>query len=298
MHILDLHGIGPTSYRLFELPIMTICSAKTMILGDLGHRLSYTYMSLTILCLHCLLQLPLTTAIPLQGVPAQFASTDSRCATVDDCYNFLQVLFCKGGLPSAPYPGKPIFMASHSDPISHLVTSLEYFDDEIGEEYIITREGLCTRAGCKCTQWGLVCNNFEYAYFNPTIHFYYRPLCMSSCVCMEVIPTSTPTITIEATLSAPTYTNHGVANVSNVATGASSSDGTMATSGDCVAGGVSSRAIGRQPNCCPGYQFQALTQEQAHGIYRSALSIRGMNQTAHAIGVCLSPTSTSDVSTS
>ena len=201
--------------------------------------------------------------------------------------NFLQPLVCKGGLPSAPYPGPPIFMFGHIDPISHLVASLEYFDLEIGREFIITREGLCSRAGCKCTQWGLVCNNFEYEYFNPTIHFYYRPLCLSTCGCVKVVPT----ITIEATLSTPTNTE-----TLGAAPGSSSPNDIMTATGDCVAGGVSGRAMGQQPNCCPGFQYQAGTQEQTPGIYRSTLGTGAMNQTAHGIGLCLRRNSTSEVS--
>lgn len=95
-----------------------------------------------------------------------------------------QYLSCPGPLPPPPYPQAPIFMtAVHDRPGIPSPASLSYTDEWGVREYIFTREGLCSRAGCKCIFDTVVSNNFEYVFFSRTIHDWYAPMCVSTCTC-------------------------------------------------------------------------------------------------------------------
>lgn len=76
-------------------------------------------------------------------------------------------------------------MRAYTDPADpRIVRALRYKDREEGTwEVILEREGLCSRAGCKCVEGDVVCNNFEYIYFDPLLYEWYEPQCYSSCGC-------------------------------------------------------------------------------------------------------------------
>ena len=110
----------------------------------------------------------------------------------------IEVLNCPGSLPHGPYPEAPIYMSAVVDPITYLVRYLQYTDHWQRRETILEREGLCSRAGCKCTDDEIVCNNFDYIYFDLTIYSWYQFMCYSTCGCKRVGPGSSSTINITA----------------------------------------------------------------------------------------------------
>ena len=186
-------------------------------------------------------------------------------------------MVCKGGLPSGPYPGAPIYMQGLVDPLTYIVSLLTYTDDVLGREPIFEREGLCSRAACTCTEWGLVCNNFEYAYFNPTIHHWYRSLCIETCGCRERKPPGATSVT--ATTSQATITvENSVPNT------------TAAGTSGCLAGEKGGWTTKQLPKCCPGYTFQAMTPKEVYSLYGLIPNI-----TAAVMGIC-SNGSTSNLS--
>lgn len=81
-------------------------------------------------------------------------------------------------------------MRNFTDPKNPLVVkSLRYNDRWTRTvEVILEREGLCSRAGCECIGGGLVCNNFEYPYFDAMIYAWYAPMCYSTCRCQSIAP--------------------------------------------------------------------------------------------------------------
>lgn len=177
-------------------------------------------------------------------------------------------------------------MTSTTDPITHIVASLTYYDNELGKEYILTKEGLCSRVGCKCTQWGPVCNNFEYEYFNTYIHHFYRSFCLESCGCMKVKPTL---------IDGANVTSFAI-NGTRVTTSPSSLKTTAIASGNCLAGEAAGWTTEQQAKCCWGYHFQPLTPKQVYDLYGLVPSASGFGDTAVTIGVCSSRPLTSDVS--
>ncbi|KAF6225635.1 hypothetical protein HO133_009635 [Letharia lupina] len=83
-----------------------------------------------------------TSALPLE-THRQLSLTLSK--------RTVEFLDCPGPLPLPPYPEAPIFMkATHIDVESQAPTALTYTDRWGEQEYIFAREGLCSRAGCKC----------------------------------------------------------------------------------------------------------------------------------------------------
>ena len=188
---------------------------------------------------------------------------------------------CPGSLPSAPYPGEPIYMTAIVDPITHIIDHLVYLDRVLGFEPIFEREGLCSRAGCKCTDWGIVCNNYEYAYFDLTIHSWYSSQCHETCGCKRLV-------------SPPNTTN---------ATGAvmgesGANETTTVQSNSCLAGEDAEWTTKQEAKCCPGYIFLALTLEEADGLYGLPSNATEVDNSGSTIGVCSNATSTRDISVS
>lgn len=81
--------------------------------------------------------------------------------------------------------------AARIDPETQIPTALTYTDPWGEKEAIFAREGLCTRAGCKCVQGHIVCNNFEYPFFILVLHTWYSDDCFNTCTCKTVTPTKT-----------------------------------------------------------------------------------------------------------
>ncbi|KAM0800412.1 hypothetical protein BDR22DRAFT_889462 [Usnea florida] len=116
-----------------------------------------------------------------------------------------QYLSCPGPLPLPPYPGAPIFMTANFARSGILFpASLSYTDEWGIREYIFTREGLCSRAGCQCISNVVVSNNFEYIFFSKPLHDWYAPTCVNTCRC-----TSSPWLALK-----PVGSSAGSRNVS------------------------------------------------------------------------------------
>lgn len=76
-------------------------------------------------------------------------------------------------------------MRNFTDPKDPLIVkTLRYLDRWTHTtEVILEREGLCSRAGCQCIAAALVCNNFDYPYFDSLISAWYAPSCYANCGC-------------------------------------------------------------------------------------------------------------------
>lgn len=77
-------------------------------------------------------------------------------------------------------------MTAHVSPKTHTVASLEYIDQWKVVEFVFELEGLCSRAGCRCIEGYLICNDFGYIYFNLMIYNWYVSTCYSKCDCATV----------------------------------------------------------------------------------------------------------------
>lgn len=71
------------------------------------------------------------------------------------------------------------------DRAKNVVTALNYLDQYNEIEYIYSLEGLCSIAGCKCVDGNVICNNFDYIYFNERIHHTYSLMCRVRCGCEQ-----------------------------------------------------------------------------------------------------------------
>ena len=180
------------------------------------------------------------------------------------------------------------------NPITYLISLLVYTGHDGGREYIFEREGLCMNAGCKCTEWGLVCNNFEYAYFDLTIHDWYRSLCLDSCGCTEILP---PTRSATDLATATGLFNSSTMHAAST-TGRSMPNGLTLPSSDCLAGENGGWTTKQLAKCCPGYTFQALTPKEAYDLYGSILNATAVLDNGMIIGICSNVSSTLDLSNS
>lgn len=81
--------------------------------------------------------------------------------------------------------------AAHIDASTQAPTVLTYTDSWGEQEYIFAREGLCSRAGCKCVFGILVCNNFEYVFFSRVVYNWYANACLDTCTC-RIVRASAP----------------------------------------------------------------------------------------------------------
>ena len=206
-----------------------------------------------------------------------------RATPADD---YTKLMECPDPLPLPPYPGAPIYMQGYFDTITHMTRFLLYHDPDLGTEYILGRTDLCSRAACKCTQWGVVCNNFDYVYFVKEINFWYRPLCLSTCRCKH---------DPKAVASAPSM---NMVNSSVEAVQAMLSNGTAVAAATCLAGRDTGWTTKQYANCCPGYAFQALDPQTAYHWYGLRENMTVLQESATEIGICSSNMSTADVSTS
>ncbi|KAF6239684.1 hypothetical protein HO173_002230 [Letharia columbiana] len=129
-----------------------------------------------------------TSALPLE-THRQLSLTLSK--------RTVEFLDCPGPLPLPPYPEAPIFMkATHIDVESQAPTALTYTDRWGEQEYIFEREGLCSRAGCKCVSGSIVCNNFGYLFFSRVLHSWYSADCLATCSCSFVDPHNPPSVSL------------------------------------------------------------------------------------------------------
>ena len=180
-------------------------------------------------------------------------------------------------------------MQNNINPITHIITSLQYYDHELGLEHILDRDDLCSRAGCKCTLWGIVCNNFEFEYFDKTINYWFTPLCHASCKCGS----SPPSMSVG--------TNHASSNISTATPAITDDSGlnrTAVGSSGCLAGEDAGWTIQEQASCCPGYSFNTLNPEETFKIHGNRLNSSTITGDALAIGICSRTASQQAISTS
>ena len=184
-------------------------------------------------------------------------------------------------------------MHGHVDPITHIVRWLSYFDSHLGIEFVFQREGLCSNAGCKCTKWGVVCNNFEYPLFNSVLNYWYTPLCHSSCHCKK---------SGEGTLRGPASSGgmndegRHIRNGTAAITNKSIANGPSHTPNGCLAGEETGWTTKQQANCCPGYAFQTLSLANANPLGDLNASATAVEDQSLMIGACLKDRSTLNLS--
>lgn len=200
-----------------------------------------------------------------------------------------EYLVCPGNLPLPPYPQAPVFMkAAHIDVETQAPTALTYTDMWGEQEYIFAREGLCSRAGCRCSSGSVVCDNLDDIYFSRVLYNWYATDCFATCTC-ELVRSPTPQI-IDLTgegknVSVNVIERPGGRNVNTV--NRLNPGGTAGGFAGCLAGEATGWTLKGLAKCCAGYSFHALTAQEAYETYGVAPFASDIIAAAVTIGVCI-----------